>query len=171
MVQNQFRDDEARDYLATYGEAVGEDLALRLYTSHLLGRDRALVLHGGGNTSVKREAADRHGRPVELLSVKGSGHDLEHLGPDGLPSLALTPLLELLQLDAIEDQDLVSELRRTMLDSRAPNPSVETLLHAAIPHKFVDHTHADAILVLSDDKANFAAAHLLLLADVDGMRM
>ena len=150
MVQNQFRDDEAREYLATHGEAAGEDLALRLYTSHLLGRDRSLVLHGGGNTSVKRTVADRFGQPLEVLSVKGSGRDLEHLDPDGLPSLELAPLRELLQLPSIGDHELVSELRRAMLDSRAPNPSVETLLHAAIPHKFVDHTHADAVLVLSN---------------------
>ncbi|MEE2888460.1 MAG: class II aldolase/adducin family protein [Planctomycetota bacterium] len=150
MVQNQFRDTEARECLSTYAAEHGEDLAMRLYTSRLLGGDRELVLHGGGNTSVKETRIDRLGHELEVLAVKGSGCDLQHLEPSGLPALALAPLLELLQLESIADDDLVNELRRNMLDSRAPNPSVETLLHAAIPHKFVDHTHADALLVLSN---------------------
>jgi rhamnose utilization protein RhaD (predicted bifunctional aldolase and dehydrogenase)/NAD(P)-dependent dehydrogenase (short-subunit alcohol dehydrogenase family) len=150
MVQNQFCDSDAREFVASYPQAIGEDVAMRLFTSRLLGGDKNLVLHGGGNTSVKTTVVDRFGNDLAVICVKGSGCDLQYLEPAGLPALALAPLLELLKLDSIGDEDLVSELRRCLLDSRAPNPSVETLLHAAIPHKFVDHTHADAILALSN---------------------
>lgn len=150
MVQNQFRDSEAHEFVSSLPKEIGEDLAMRLYTSRLLGADKNLVLHGGGNTSVKTTTTDRLGKQLQVIAIKGSGCDLAQLEPAGLPCLELEPLLELLELDSISDQDLVDQLRRRMLDSRAPNPSVETLLHAAIKHKFVDHTHADAILELSN---------------------
>ncbi|MFY9345336.1 MAG: bifunctional aldolase/short-chain dehydrogenase [Planctomycetota bacterium] len=126
------------------------DLALRVYTSRLLGADPTLVLHGGGNTSVKTTMPDLLGRPVDVLCVKGSGSDLASVTAAGLPAVRLQPLRELRALDRLADQAMVDAVRGALLDSRAPNPSVETLLHAFLPHRFVDHTHANAILVLTD---------------------
>ena len=148
-MHSRWSDDEARDYcqrLAAHGEA----LALRVYTSHLLGREPELVLHGGGNTSVKTTALDLLGRSVEVLCVKGSGSDLSQVEPAGLPAVRLAPLRELQQLDRLSDAAMVDALRGALLSSRSPNPSVEALLHAFLPHAFVDHTHANAILALTD---------------------
>lgn len=148
-MQNRWNDDEARDFRQRYA-AVGEDLALRVYTSRLIGRDPELVLHGGGNTSVKTVQQDLLGRAVEVLCVKGSGSDLIAVEPAGLPAVRLTALRELRALPKLDDQAMVDAVRGALLDSRAPNPSVEALLHAFLPHKFVDHTHANAILAISD---------------------
>ncbi|MBL9079125.1 MAG: bifunctional aldolase/short-chain dehydrogenase [Planctomycetes bacterium] len=148
-MQSRWNDATARDYVARYA-AHGEALALRLYTCHLLGQDPSLVLHGGGNTSVKTTRTDLLGRDVPVLCVKGSGSDLAEVGPEGMPAVRLQPLLELRALDALGDQAMVDAVRGALLDSRAPNPSVETLLHAFLPHAYVDHTHADAILALTD---------------------
>ena len=148
-MQSRWQDEEARDYVRRYG-AHGEALALRVYTSRLLGRDGTLVLHGGGNTSVKTKARDLLGRELDVLCVKGSGSDLADVEPRGLPAVRLQPLRELRQLAQLSDQAMVDAVRGALLDSTAPNPSVETLLHAFLPHAFVDHTHADAILVLTN---------------------
>jgi rhamnose utilization protein RhaD (predicted bifunctional aldolase and dehydrogenase)/NAD(P)-dependent dehydrogenase (short-subunit alcohol dehydrogenase family) len=148
-MQSRWQDDEARDYCRRYA-AHGEALALRVYTSQLLGRDRSLVLHGGGNTSIKTTAVDLLGRSLDVLCVKGSGSDLAKVEPAGLPAVRLQPLRELRQLLQLGDQAMVDAVRGALLDSRAPNPSVETLLHAFLPHRFVDHTHADAILALTN---------------------
>ncbi|MCU0865475.1 MAG: bifunctional aldolase/short-chain dehydrogenase [Planctomycetes bacterium] len=148
-MHSRWQDDEARDFCRRYA-AHGEALALRVYTSQLLGRDPALVLHGGGNTSVKTTAVDLLGRSLDVLCVKGSGSDLAKVEPAGLPAVRLQPLRELRQLAQLADQAMVDAVRGALLDSRAPNPSVETLLHAFLPHRYVDHTHADAILALSD---------------------
>ncbi|MCC7397238.1 MAG: bifunctional aldolase/short-chain dehydrogenase [Planctomycetes bacterium] len=145
-----WNDDEAGAFCARYAPEHGEALALRVYTSRLLGRDPSLVLHGGGNTSVKIVRRDLLGRDVEVLCVKGSGSDLASVEPAGLPAVRLQPLRELRQLPALDDRQMVSAVRGALLDSAAPNPSVEALLHAFLPHTFVDHTHADAILVLTD---------------------
>ena len=142
-------DDEAAAFVREFASA-GEAVALRVYTSRLLGRDRSLVLHGGGNTSVKTTQRDLLGREVEVLCVKGSGWDLVDIEPPGLPAVRLQALRELRALDALSDQDMVDAVRGALLDSRAPNPSVEALLHAFLPHRYVDHTHADAILTLTD---------------------
>jgi rhamnose utilization protein RhaD (predicted bifunctional aldolase and dehydrogenase)/NAD(P)-dependent dehydrogenase (short-subunit alcohol dehydrogenase family) len=144
-----FRDEEAAAFAAQFADA-GEDVALRVYTSRLLGRDRSLVLHGGGNTSVKTTKKDLLGRDVEVLCVKGSGWDLVDIEPPGLPAVRLAALRELRALDSLSDEDMVNGVRGALLDSRAPNPSVEALLHAFLPHAYVDHTHADAILTLTD---------------------
>lgn len=128
----------------------GRDLALRVYTSRLLGADPTLVLHGGGNTSVKTTAPDLFGREVAVLHVKGSGSDLAQVQPQDLPAVRLAPLRELRALEQLSDQQMVAELRCALLDPDAAQPSVETLLHAFLPHKYVDHTHADAILALTD---------------------
>ena len=146
---NLWNDDEAQRFVLQF-EAAGEAVALRVYTSRLLGRDPTLVLHGGGNTSVKTTCKDLLGRDVEVLCVKGSGWDLVDIEPPGLPAVRLDSLRELQQLEQLSDEDMVNAVRGALLDSRAPNPSVEALLHAFLPHRFVDHTHANAILALTD---------------------
>lgn len=147
---SRWSDDEARACLDRYAPAHGEDLALRVYTSRLIGADPALVLHGGGNVSVKAAATDLFGAPVETIHVKGSGWDLGAIEPAGLPALDLAGLRRLRALDALSDEEMVNQLRRHLFDAAAPNPSVETLLHAFLPHRFVDHSHADAILAVSN---------------------
>jgi rhamnose utilization protein RhaD (predicted bifunctional aldolase and dehydrogenase)/NAD(P)-dependent dehydrogenase (short-subunit alcohol dehydrogenase family) len=148
-MQSRYDDREARKFVQRYA-AHGEDLALRVYTSRLIGRDQDLVLHGGGNTSVKTTQKDALGAAVRCLCVKGSGADLVAVEPHGLPALELEPLLSLRALPSMTDDVMVNELRRRLLDVNAPNPSVETLLHAFLPQRFVDHTHADAILLLTN---------------------
>ena len=148
-MQSRWLDAEAREFVDRYREH-GEDLALRVYTSRLIGADPDLVLHGGGNTSVKTAVRDRLGRTAMCLCVKGSGADLVEVEPAGLPALELEPLLSLRQHDTMDDAAMANELRRRLLDASAPNPSVEALLHAFLPHKFVDHTHADAVLALTN---------------------
>jgi rhamnose utilization protein RhaD (predicted bifunctional aldolase and dehydrogenase)/NAD(P)-dependent dehydrogenase (short-subunit alcohol dehydrogenase family) len=127
-----------------------EALALRTYTARLIGAEPSLVLHGGGNTSVKARATTSLGETVDVLHVKGSGWDLATIEPAGHPAVRLEPLRDLRRLGALTDEAMVNELRSQLLDASAPNPSVETLLHAFLPARFVDHTHADAILVLAN---------------------
>ena len=123
-------------------QGVGEDLALRVYTTRLLGNDPRLVLHGGGNTSVKTMMADTAGDQVDVLCVKGSGWDMGDIEPPGLPAVRLDAIRKLRKLKKLSDEDMVNAQRGALLDSTSPNPSVETLLHAFLPHKFVDHTHS-----------------------------
>jgi rhamnose utilization protein RhaD (predicted bifunctional aldolase and dehydrogenase)/NAD(P)-dependent dehydrogenase (short-subunit alcohol dehydrogenase family) len=129
---------------------IDRDLALRLYTTRLLGRDPKLVLHGGGNTSLKTRMRDRLGDAVGVLRVKATGADMASIEPDGLIAVRLDPMRKLRALDWIEDEDLVAVERANLIDPAAPNPSVEMMLHAFLPHKFVDHTHARAVLSLID---------------------
>ncbi|HEV2625180.1 MAG TPA: bifunctional aldolase/short-chain dehydrogenase [Xanthobacteraceae bacterium] len=129
---------------------IGRDLALRVYTTRLLGRDPKLVLHGGGNTSLKAKMRDRLGAEVEVLRVKASGIDMATITPDGLPAVRLEPMRKLRLLAAIDGEELLGIERANMIDPGAPNPSVEMMLHAFLPHKFVDHTHATAVLSLID---------------------
>ena len=136
------------DHYAAAG--VNPDLALRVYTSRLLGRDPRLVLHGGGNTSVKTIARDLLGETVEVIHVKGSGWDLAEIEPVGLPAVRLAPLRKTRSLSALSDEEMVAILRSNLLDPAAPTPSVETLLHAFLPHKFVDHTHSSAVLSIAN---------------------
>ena len=148
-MKNRWNDQEAQKFIEQYREA-GEDLALRVYTSRLIGSDPALVLHGGGNTSVKSRVRNLLGQEEDVLFVKGSGWDLDSLEPAGLPGVQLDFLRELRKLDRLSDEAMVNAQRTHLLDAKSPNPSVETLLHAFLPHKFVDHSHADAILVLAN---------------------
>lgn len=129
---------------------VTEDVALRTYSARLLGRDPRLVLHGGGNTSVKTRARDVFNDDVDVLCIKGSGWDLATIEPPGHPAVRLAPLQRLRGLDALSDEDMVNALRLNLLNAGAPNPSVETLLHAFMPDKFIDHTHSTAVLALAD---------------------
>jgi rhamnose utilization protein RhaD (predicted bifunctional aldolase and dehydrogenase)/NAD(P)-dependent dehydrogenase (short-subunit alcohol dehydrogenase family) len=150
-MQSLWNDRDAQAAIERYAaEGVNADLALRTYSARLLGREPKLVLHGGGNTSVKTTATDLFGREIEVLCVKGSGWDLGVIEPAGHPAVRLAPLLELQALQRLSDEDMVNVQRQNLLDSTAPNPSVETLLHAFIPDKFVDHTHSTAILALAD---------------------
>jgi rhamnose utilization protein RhaD (predicted bifunctional aldolase and dehydrogenase)/NAD(P)-dependent dehydrogenase (short-subunit alcohol dehydrogenase family) len=151
-MQSRWRDGDAEALVLRYATmTISRDRALRVYTSRLLGQDPKLVLHGGGNTSVKTRMRDMLGEEVEVLCVKGSGSDMASIEPAGLPAVRLQPLRALLRSrDALSDQDMVSFQRANLLDPMAPNPSVETLLHALVPHKYVDHTHSTAILSLVD---------------------
>ncbi|MGQ0749098.1 MAG: bifunctional aldolase/short-chain dehydrogenase [Betaproteobacteria bacterium] len=126
------------------------DLGLRVYTSRLLGRDKSLVLHGGGNTSVKIREPNLVGEEEDILYVKGSGWDLETIEEAGFAPVRMTHLLKLARLEALSDPQMVNELQAHMTRSTAPAPSVETLLHAILPHKSVDHTHADAVLAVTN---------------------
>jgi len=138
----------AVDHWAKSG--VAADLALRVYSTRLLGRDPKLVLHGGGNTSVKTRIKDLLGEDAEVLCVKGSGWDMANIEPAGMPAVRLEPLRKLRGRTTMLDEDMVRVQRAGLVDPQAPNPSVETLLHAFVPHKFVDHTHATAILSFID---------------------
>ena len=126
------------------------DLALRVYSSRLLGAEPALVLHGGGNTSVKSTVTDIFGEDERVIHVKGSGWDLETIEPAGFSPCRLEPLLALSKLEALSDSQMAAELRKSLTDVNAPAPSVEAILHAILPPRFVDHTHADAILALTN---------------------
>ena len=141
-------ESDAQATIARYAEH--GDLALRVYSTRLLGRDPKLVLHGGGNTSVKTHAPDLLGEEVAVLCVKGSGADMADIEPRGLPAVRLDPLLKLRARNALSDEEMVRVQRANLIDPMAPNPSVETLLHAFLPHRFVDHTHANAVLSLVD---------------------
>ena len=135
---------------ATEADKCQSDLELRVYTSRLLGRDDTLVLHGGGNTSVKVRERNVVGEEEEILYVKGSGWDLETIEVKGFTPVRMAHLLKLAQLEALSDPQMVNELAAHVTRAGAPAPSVETILHAVIPHKFVDHTHADAILAITN---------------------
>lgn len=126
------------------------DLELRVYSSRLLGRDDTLVLHGGGNTSVKVRERNAVGEEEEILYVKGSGWDLETIEVNGFTPVRMAHLLKLAQLEELSDPQMVNELAAQVTRAGAPAPSVETILHAVIPHKFVDHTHADALLSITN---------------------
>ena len=125
-------------------------LGPRVYTSRLLGRDRSLVLHGGGNTSVKLREKNLFGEDEDVLYVKGSGWDLETIEPAGFAPVALGYVRRLATLPKLSDPQMVNELNTHMLRAGAPSPSVETILHAILPHQYVDHTHADAVLAVSN---------------------
>jgi rhamnose utilization protein RhaD (predicted bifunctional aldolase and dehydrogenase)/NAD(P)-dependent dehydrogenase (short-subunit alcohol dehydrogenase family) len=141
-MQSLWNDEEAAGFKG--------DLALRVYTSRLLGRDKSLVLHGGGNTSVKLRQTNLVGDDEDILYVKGSGWDLEFIEEAGFSPVRMAHLVRLAQLEALSDPQMVNELATNMTRSSAPAPSVETILHALLPHKYVDHTHSDAVLAVTD---------------------
>jgi len=125
-------------------------LQLRAYSSRLLGREPDLVLHGGGNTSVKLTETNLFGDDEEILYVKGSGWDLGDIEAAGFSPVRLNTLRHMAALDHLSDADMVRLQRAAMTDPYAPNPSVEAVLHAIIPFTFVDHTHADAVVTISN---------------------
>jgi rhamnose utilization protein RhaD (predicted bifunctional aldolase and dehydrogenase)/NAD(P)-dependent dehydrogenase (short-subunit alcohol dehydrogenase family) len=128
------------------------DLGLRVYTSRLLGRDKSLVLHGGGNTSVKIRQKNLFGEEETILYVKGSGWDLETIEPQGFSPVLLAHVLRLAELPSLSDPEMVNQLVTHMLKAAAPAPSIETILHGLMPQKFVDHTHSDAVLAVTNTR-------------------
>ena len=150
-MKNKWNNSESNKYIRYYKKLkISSDLALRIYTTHLLGREKDLVLHGGGNTSLKTSANNIFKEKIDVMHIKGSGWDMGSIDYPGLPAVELEPLLKTNNLKKLNDFDMVNLQRKCLLDSKSPNPSVETLLHAFLPHKFVDHTHASAILGLID---------------------
>jgi rhamnose utilization protein RhaD (predicted bifunctional aldolase and dehydrogenase)/NAD(P)-dependent dehydrogenase (short-subunit alcohol dehydrogenase family) len=141
-MQSLWSDAEAAQYAGPLGA--------RVYSSRLLGRDKSLVLHGGGNTSVKLKEKNLFGEDHEVLYVKGSGWDLETIEAEGFAPVALDYVRRLASLDRLSDPQMVNELATHTLRAGAPAPSVETILHAILPHRYVDHTHADAVLSISN---------------------
>ncbi len=141
-MKNLWNDKEAEQFKG--------ELAQRVYTSRLLGRDSSLVLHGGGNTSVKITETSITGRSEEILYVKGSGWDLVTIEEAGFAPVKMAPLLELAKLETLTDPQMVNELKTSLTLATAPSPSVETILHATLPYKYVDHTHADAIVAITN---------------------
>jgi rhamnulose-1-phosphate aldolase/alcohol dehydrogenase len=149
-MKSRWTERGAHEAIERIGELHGEDLALRVYSSRLIGSDPNLVLHGGGNTSLKAARTTLLGDLVDVLFVKRSGIPLDGVGPEDLLGLDLQHLRRLRGLESLSDEEMVSQLRARALDPSAANPSVETLLHAFLPHRFVDHSHADAILALTN---------------------
>jgi len=128
----------------------GDPIALRVYTSRLLGREPSLVLHGGGNTSVKVRQTNLFGEPEHLLYVKGSGWDLATIEAKGFAPVRMETLLKMAALSQLSDTDMVRFQKAAMTDPSAPTPSVEAILHAIIPFQFVDHTHSDAVVAITN---------------------
>ncbi|MGD9082024.1 MAG: bifunctional aldolase/short-chain dehydrogenase [Desulfobacterales bacterium] len=133
-----------------------DPLQLRVYTSRLLGQEAGLVLHGGGNTSVKSRTKNFFGDSEEILFVKGSGYDLSKIHAKGFAPLRLEELKRMVTLERLTDTDMVRLQRLAMTDPTAPNPSIEAILHAIIPFKYVDHTHADAVITITHNKSGEA---------------
>ncbi len=127
-----------------------DELDLRVYSSRLLGRDKTLVLHGGGNTSVKIREKNILGEEQDILYVKGSGWDLEFIERPGFAPVRMAHLLALARLRELTDSQMVNELKTHMTVASAPTPSVEAILHAILPYKYVDHTHADAVVTITN---------------------
>ncbi|HEV7662733.1 MAG TPA: bifunctional aldolase/short-chain dehydrogenase, partial [Chloroflexota bacterium] len=142
MTHSRWNDHDAAQFEGPLGQ--------RVYSSRLLGQDHDLVLHGGGNTSVKIRQPNVFGEDEDILYVKGSGWDLETIEAPGFAPLRLERVRRLASLPALSDPRMVQELRAAMTDPAAPTPSVETILHALLPYRFVDHTHADALLAITN---------------------
>lgn len=150
-MKNLWNNQEVEELRASAGDDAADILlAERIYTSRLLGREPDLVLHGGGNTSVKVNRTWGDGSNRRTLHVKGSGWDLATIEAQGLPSVDLEPLLVAKSSGKMSDAEMVALLRANLMDADAPNPSLEALLHAFIPHRFVDHTHSLPILILAN---------------------
>jgi rhamnose utilization protein RhaD (predicted bifunctional aldolase and dehydrogenase) len=142
-MRSLWNDDQAQPF-------VNDPLQLRVYTSRLLGREPNLVLHGGGNTSVKAVVDNIFGEQEQVLYVKGSGWDLATIEAEGFAPVRLEVLQKLARLPSLSDTDMVKMQKSAMLDPGAPSPSIEAILHAIIPFQFVDHTHADAVITLTN---------------------
>jgi rhamnose utilization protein RhaD (predicted bifunctional aldolase and dehydrogenase) len=144
-------ESDARAAIDHYGRTgIAPELALRVYSTRLIGRDPKLVLHGGGNTSVKSRTHDLAGTEVPVLYVKGSGWDMGVIEPAGFPAVRHEPLIALRAHKAMADTEMARALRAFLIDPASPSPSVETLLHAFVPAAFIDHSHATAVLSLID---------------------
>jgi rhamnose utilization protein RhaD (predicted bifunctional aldolase and dehydrogenase)/NAD(P)-dependent dehydrogenase (short-subunit alcohol dehydrogenase family) len=149
-MENRWSDDKAAKFIEKYGEKWGEDLAIGLFVATLIGAEDKLVLHGGGNSSVKTTCMNLLGERVPAIFVKASGYNMAFIEPNGFTGMDLNYLKKLRVLSNLSDQAMVNEFRTHFLDAYAATPSIETLVHVFIPHKFVDHTHPDAILALTN---------------------
>jgi len=149
-MENKWSDEEASRFVSLYAGEWSEDLALRTYAGRLIGAESDLVLHGGGNTSVKSAVENALGEKVTALFVKASGCDLASADPAAYTPLDLGYLLRLRALDDLSDERMLEELMTHRLRADADAPSIEALLHAFIPAKYIDHTHADSILALTN---------------------
>jgi len=134
----------------TFCDFKNNQLAIRVYTSNLLGAEQDLVLHGGGNTSFKGTQKNIFGEDEPVLYVKGSGWDLSTIEKRGFSPTRLEYLLRLAKMGSLSDTEMMTQLRIALLDPRAPTPSIEAILHAVIPYQFVDHSHADAVVTISN---------------------
>ena len=150
-MKNLFKEEECLNFVAEYA-ACPKELALRVYTSRLIGSNSSLVLHGGGNTSVKLSVENIVGEKNDVVFVKGSGWDMSTIEPEGFTGLNLHPLQKLRSLESLSGEEMDNQLNIHRISAKSPSPSVEALLHVFLPHKYVDHTHADSILVLTHQK-------------------
>ncbi|MCP4345572.1 MAG: bifunctional aldolase/short-chain dehydrogenase [Desulfobacterales bacterium] len=150
-MKTNYNNTEAKEFIQKYPD-VPEELALRVYTSQLIGKDPNLVLHGGGNTSVKLKMTNILGDEQDILYVKGSGQDMETIEPQGFTGLDLNYIQRFRTLQTLTDEDMENQLKIRKIDPDSPDPSVEAILHAFLPHKYIDHTHADSILILTNQK-------------------
>lgn len=165
-MRSRWSEEEAAGFVSRYAAEHGELLALRTYSSRLLGAEPELVLHGGGNSSVKTPHTNLFGDEVSVLYVKASGADLATIEPDGHPGLDLDYLRRLRLLREMDDREMVDQLRTHLLTSDSPTPSIEALVHAFLPGTYIDHTHADAILALTNRDDGMAAVKEALGPDV-----
>ena len=149
-MNSRWTQDGAAAAVDRWADEHGRAMALRLYTARLIGGEPNLVLHGGGNVSLKAPHRTLLGDEVEAIFVKGSGTNLADLDAAGLPGMDVTHLRRLQALDGLPDETMVNEIRRRLFDTSAPTPSIETLVHAFLPHRYVDHSHADAVLALTN---------------------
>ncbi len=147
---SRWTDQGAAEAVRRFGPLHGDDFALRLYTARLLGTDPDLVLHGGGNVSMKGAVTTILGDRLEVVFVKASGQDMAALEPNGMPAVDLAYLRRLRGLPQLSDEDMVREFRTHLFDPSSPTPSIETLVHAFLPPRFIDHSHADAVLTLTN---------------------
>ena len=149
-MKNRWSNKEASKFIAKYCKRWGEDLALRIYTSRLIGEEKELVLHGGGNTSVKGTYTNVLGKEIPVIYVKASGQDLSNIEPEGYTAIDIDYVKQLQGLEKLSDEDMVNEILTHRFDAKSKTPSIETLLHTFMPAKYIDHTHADAVLSLTN---------------------
>lgn len=160
-MNNRWSNERAAQYIEKYGSRWGKDLALGLYVASLIGSEEGLVLHGGGNSSVKTAITNLLDERIDAIYVKASGYNMADIAPDGYTGLDLEYLKKLRSLSEISDEDMANEFRTHCLDARSASPSIETLVHVFVPKRYVDHTHPDAILALTnqcDAKTHLKAA-------------
>lgn len=157
-MQSRWSDTEAEEFVRKHASGEKPDLALRTYSARLLGAEPALVLHGGGNTSLKGEITDAFGQKRPVIYVKASGFDLAAISLEGHTTLDLEYLRKLRSLDSLDDAAMVNEFRTHLIRADAATPSIETLVHAFLPPRFIDHTHADAILALTNQAEGLKVA-------------
>ncbi|MGZ8472405.1 MAG: class II aldolase/adducin family protein, partial [Candidatus Deferrimicrobiaceae bacterium] len=165
-MKNKWRKGKASECIARYEKRWGRDLALRTYASRVIGEEKELVLHGGGNTSVKTTCTNVLGQPLPALFVKASGQDLASIEPDGHVGLDLEYLRRLRMLPALPDDAMMKELHTHLLEAGGKSPSIESLMHAFLSAKYIDHTHADAILALTNQRDGHKVIREALGGDV-----